>query len=365
MSDEFLIEARGLKKYFPLRGGLFSREVASVKAVDGLGLCIRKGETVGLVGESGCGKTTTGRAMLYLTEPTGGNVYWKMPSEARERLIALEEEVQANGSGARGERSEDARTQIEEINVRYSIGYKDREELRRMRKNMQIVFQDPYSSLNPRMLVKDIVGEPLLVHGTARRSQLVEEVQALLEVVGLNPEHLYRYPHEFSGGQRQRIGVARALALNPELIVLDEPTSALDVSVQAQILNMLKDLQDTYGYTYLYISHDLSTIHYMCDRINVMYLGKIVESANKEDLYDHPLHPYTQALLSAIPVPDPDLRKERVPLAGEIPSPAHPPSGCRFHTRCRNRRAICETDAPPLTDKGRGHFVACHFWEGK
>jgi oligopeptide/dipeptide ABC transporter ATP-binding protein len=232
-----------------------------------------------------------------------------------------------------------------------------------MRKNMQIVFQDLYSSLNPRMLVRDIVGEPLLVNGAVRRNQLTEKVQTLLEIVGLNPEHLYRYPHEFSGGQRQRIGIARALALNPELVVLDEPTSALDVSVQAQILNMLNDLQDAYGLTYLFISHDLSTIHYMCDRINVMYLGKIVESARKKDLYDRPLHPYTQALLSAIPVPDPDLKKERVPLAGEIPSPANPPSGCRFHTRCRNRQAICETDAPILIDIGGEHYVACHFWE--
>jgi oligopeptide/dipeptide ABC transporter ATP-binding protein len=363
MSDEVLIEARGLKKHFPIRGGVFSRQIASVKAVDGLDLCVRKGETVGLVGESGCGKTTAGRTMLHLTRPTAGNVYWKMPSEVRERLLSLEEKARVDGSGARNKSSGDIRAQIEEINVRYSLGYKDRGELRRMRKNMQIVFQDLYSSLNPRMLVRDIVGEPLLVNGAVRRNQLTEKVQALLEIVGLNPEHLYRYPHEFSGGQRQRIGIARALALNPELVVLDEPTSALDVSVQAQILNMLNDLQDAYGLTYLFISHDLSTIHYMCDRINVMYLGKIVESARKKDLYDRPLHPYTQALLSAIPVPDPDLKKERVPLAGEIPSPANPPSGCRFHTRCKNRQAICETDAPILIDTGEEHYVACHFWE--
>jgi oligopeptide/dipeptide ABC transporter ATP-binding protein len=230
---------------------------------------------------------------------------------------------------------------------------------------MQIVFQDPFSSLNPRKLIKDIVGEPLIVHGVAGGQQVNEMVKSLLETVGLNPEHMYRYPHEFSGGQRQRIGVARALALNPDMVVLDEPTSALDVSVQAQILNMLNDLQAEYKITYLFISHDLSTIRYMCDRVNIMYLGKIVESAPKNTLFNHPRHPYTEALLSVIPIPDPKVKREKVSLAGEIPSPANPPQGCRFHTRCKYREAICEAQEPPLIDLGGEHFVACHFRRNK
>ncbi|MDW5563707.1 MAG: ATP-binding cassette domain-containing protein [Methanomassiliicoccus sp.] len=377
MADsEILIEVRGLKKHFPIRGGLLSRSEGAVKAVDDVSLYIRKGETLGLVGESGCGKTTTGRCILHLTKPTGGNVYWKMPDDARKRLDRLE--AQETELEARLERDrdkfkdhavkkelEEVTTELESIRKEYSLEGRSPEELRLMRKNMQIVFQDPYSSLNPRMLIKDIVGEPLLIHGVAKGEEIRERAMGLMEVVGLNPEHLYRFPHEFSGGQRQRIGVARALALNPEFVVLDEPTSALDMSVQAQILNMLNDLQDAYGLTYLFISHDLSTIHYMCDRVSVMYLGKIVESASKEDLFNRPLHPYTQALLSAIPVPDPDLKKERVPLAGEIPSPANPPTGCRFHTRCKLRQARCEVESPPLIDIGNEHFVACHFGDKK
>lgn len=390
-----------MRKYFPIRGGFLSRSSRSVKAVDDVSFYIRRGETLGLVGESGCGKTTTGRCLLHLTKPTGGNVYWNMPADARRKLDRLEgtyaelekqivKDVKGRGSEKAGKLAfkdsakstlkkisrmdldpklrkemEEVERSIQEIRDKWSLEEKTPEGLRRMRKNMQIVFQDPYSSLNPRMLVKDIVSEPLIIHGVARGSEAKERAQSLMEAVGLNPEHLYRYPHEFSGGQRQRIGVARALALNPELVVLDEPTSALDMSVQAQILNMLNDLQHAYGLTYLFISHDLSTIHYMCDRINVMYLGKIVESANKDDLFDRPLHPYTKALLSSIPVPDPSLKRVRVPLAGEIPSPANPPTGCRFHTRCKLRQAICETETPPLIDVGGEHFVACHFWDKK
>jgi oligopeptide transport system ATP-binding protein len=359
VNEEILIEARGLKKHFPIRGGLLKRELGAVKAIDGVNLFIKKGETLGLVGESGCGKTTAGRCMLMLTEPTSGHVYYKMPSKTRARLIELEGLTSAPEEDGSVEKA--LLDEMDAINDAYALDRKPPESLRRIRKEMQIVFQDPYSSLNPRMLIKDIIGEPLLVHGVARGDENRERVMSLLERVGLDRDHLYRYPHEFSGGQRQRIGIARALALNPDLVVLDEPTSALDVSVQAQILNMLTDLQGVFGLTYLFISHDLSTIRYMCDRVNVMYLGKIVESAKKEDLFRNPLHPYTEALLSAIPVPDPEIRRDHLVLSGDVPSQANPPSGCRFHTRCRYREAICEEIEPQLLDKGGEHFVACHF----
>jgi oligopeptide/dipeptide ABC transporter ATP-binding protein len=362
MAEEYLIEARGLKKYFPIRGGFMSKDSGAVRAIDGVDFGIRRGETIGLVGESGCGKTTTGRCVLMLTPPTGGNIYYRMPAEVRSRLLELEKEEQSRLDATQGRmRRGDQIPELEAIRDTYSLNRKKPEEIRRLRRNMQIVFQDPYSSLNPRMLIKDVIGEPLLVHGVANGAKISERVKLLMEKVGLSPEHIYRYPHEFSGGQRQRIGVARALALNPDLIVLDEPTSALDVSVQAQILNLLNDLQEEFGLTFLFISHDLSTIKYMCDRINIMYLGKIVESGTKEDIFNNPLHPYTEALLNSIPIPDPKLKRERVPLSGDVPSPANPPSGCRFHTRCRYRQEICEIDEPMLNDKGNEHCVACHF----
>ncbi len=357
---DILIEARDLKKHFPIRGGLLKREMGAVKAVDGIDIMIKRGETLGLVGESGCGKTTVGRCLLLLAKPTAGDIYYNMPSTIRDHLLELEEVI-AQAKNAEREVPKKILDEIEAIRDDWALNKKDAETLRRMRQEMQIVFQDPFSSLNPRLLIRDIIGEPMLVHGIAKGEELRERVNTIMERVGLNPEHLYRYPHEFSGGQRQRIGVARALALNPNFVVLDEPTSALDVSVQAQILNMLNDLQDEFGLTYLFISHDLSTIRHMCDRVTVMYLGKVVESALKEDLFARPLHPYTEALLSVIPVPDPDLRRERIVLTGDVPSPAKPPSGCRFHTRCRYREQICEESVPPLKDVGNEHLVACHF----
>ena len=357
--DDILIEARGLKKHFPIRGGFFKKQIGAVRAVDGVDIFIKRGETIGLVGESGCGKTTVGRCMLMLTKPTGGHVYYQMPKDVRSRLIDLEQQLEDKQLTEAQRKAIDH--QMKEINTEYALDTRSPEDMRMLRKDMQIVFQDPYSSLNPRMLIKDIVGEPLTVHGITSGEEARRRVQAILETVGLNPEHMFRYPHEFSGGQRQRIGIARALALNPDMVVLDEPTSALDVSVQSQILNMLNDLQAEFGLTFMFISHDLSTIKYMCDRVNVMYLGKVVESGRRDDIFTHPLHPYTEALLSVIPVADVDVKKDRIVLSGDVPSPSNPPKGCRFHTRCRYREAICEEVEPTLSDKGNEHFVACHF----
>jgi len=317
-----LIQVRNLKMHFPItRGLIFQRKVGAIKAVDGISFDIKRGETLGLVGESGCGKSTTGRALLQLYRPTSGDVFFE-----GDNLTKLG-----------GER------------------------LRRMRRRMQMIFQDPYASLNPRMTVGDIIGEPLVVHNISSGQARRERVQELLRIVGLNPYFVNRYPHEFSGGQRQRIGVARALAVQPDFIVCDEPISALDVSIQAQIINLLEELQGQFNLTYLFIAHDLSVVRHISDRIAVMYLGKIVELTDRKTLYDKPLHPYTQALLSAVPIPDPvvEEKRRRVILEGDVPSPANPPLGCHFCTRCPAVMDICKEQEPEFVDVGGGHWVAC------
>ena len=324
MSDDLLV-AENVKKYFPVtRGIVLKHEVGSVKAVDDVSFTVRRGETLGIVGESGCGKSTLARCLMRLLEPTGGKILF------------------------------DGR----------DITNLSRSEMRPLRREMMMVFQDPYASLNGRKRVGFIVGEPLEVHGIGTDQERKRRVQELLEIVGLNPEHYNRFPHEFSGGQRQRIGIARALAVNPKLIVCDEPVSALDVSVQAQILNLLKDLQGEFGLTYVFIAHDLNVVRHISDRVMVMYLGKVQEVAGGEDLYIHPRHPYTGALLSAVPIPDPELGRKRqaIVLEGDVPSPINPPSACRFHPRCpRFHEGVCDVEEPLLRPFGDGHEAACHF----
>ncbi len=316
-----LLEVENLKKHFPVKKGILSRTVGLVKAVDGVSFTLARGETLGLVGESGCGKTTVGRSILRLIEPTAGTVVF----DGRD-LLAL-----------------------------------DRNEMLKMRASLQIIFQDPYSSLNPRMSVGEIIAEPIRNHLTASGAEVRSRVAQLMERVGLHPGHMNRYPHEFSGGQRQRIGIARALALNPRVIICDEPVSALDVSIQAQVINLLAQLQEQLDLSYLFIAHDLSVVEHISDRVAVMYLGRIVEMATADELYGHPCHPYSRALMSAVPIADPDVHREKIILQGDVPSPIDPPSGCSFHPRCAARKGICSEAQPALQDVGGGHWVACHL----
>ena len=324
-NNTLLLKVEHLHKEFPtgsgFMGGKFSKKVVS--AVNDLSFEIRAGETFGLVGESGCGKSTTGRAIMHLDPPTSGKVYF----EGRD------------------------------------ISKMNKKELKAMRREMQFIFQDPYASLNPRMTIGEIISEPMVIHGIGTPEERIERVRELLDVVGLNPEHINRYPHEFSGGQRQRVGIARSFILRPKLIICDEPVSALDVSIQAQVLNLLKDLQKQYGTAYLFIAHDLSVVQHISDRVAVMYLGKMVELSDWKSLYAEPNHPYTQALLSAVPIPDPDVQqnRKRIILAGDPPSPIDPPSGCRFHTRCPIAQAKCSEETPEFREIGEGHFCACHY----
>ncbi|MCC6718494.1 MAG: dipeptide ABC transporter ATP-binding protein [Acetobacteraceae bacterium] len=319
---ETLLSVRGLKKHFPIHGGILSRVVDRVHAVDGVSIDIARGETLGLVGESGCGKSTTGRCIMRLIEPSAGDIWFQ-----GQDVIAM-----------------------------------DAEALRGMRRDMQIIFQDPFASLNPRHTVGGIIGEALIIHRLVKnRTEMEARVVELLETVGLAPDHMRRFPHEFSGGQRQRIGIARALAVEPKLIVCDEPVSALDVSIQAQVINLLEDLQEKFGLTYLFIAHDLSVVEHISDRVAVMYLGRVVEVATAGDLYANPLHPYTEALLSAVPIPDPKIKRQRIVLQGDVPNPIRPPSGCHFHTRCPIAEPRCSTEVPHLKDAGGGHLVSCHL----
>jgi oligopeptide transport system ATP-binding protein len=318
---EPLLEVKNLKKYFPVRGGIFSKAIGYIYAVDGVSFYLNKGESLGLVGESGCGKSTTARAILRLIEPTEGEILFEGKDVCK----------------------------------------LDHGEMRSIRRDMQIVFQDPYASLDPRRTVEQIIGEPLDVFQVSTKKERKDRIAYLLQKVGLSPDHARRYPHEFSGGQRQRIGIARALALNPKMIIGDEPVSALDVSIQAQVINLLEDIQKEFKLSYIIIAHDLAVVEHVCDRIAVMYLGRIVELAKDRELYTSPLHPYTVALLSAIPVPDPNITKKRIILEGDVPSPMHPPAGCHFHTRCPRKKEVCERTIPELTEIGNGHYVACHL----
>lgn len=321
-----LLEVKGLKKHFPIEKGFLRRTVGHVKAVDGVDMYINEGETLGMVGESGCGKTTFGRCVLRAIEPTAGSVLIRLEGDEMVDVMALE-----------------------------------KEELRVSRRHMQMIFQDPYSSLDPRMTILDIVGEPLRANGLAHGRELEEQVRRLIDLVGLGMKTLRRYPHAFSGGQRQRIGIARALATNPRLIIADEPVSALDVSVQAQILNLLQDLQKEFNLTYLFVAHDLSVVEHISDRVAVMYVGKMVEMAETEELYLNPLHPYTEALMSAVPAPDPDTKMDRIILSGEVANPANPPSGCYFHPRCKYASERCSVEEPEWREIRPAHYAKCHF----
>ena len=370
--SEILLKGIGIRKYFPIKGGVSGRTLGYVHAVDDVNITIYKGETIGVVGESGCGKTTLGRVVLDLIDPTTGALFYKPNESEMSQLEQLYSEL--TSGGARELKKEEKKI----LNTTKDNIYKNRSKKKDFRSRVQIVFQDPVSSLDPRMLIKDVIFEPIKINGIPvegeddngkqKRVRLRGEAATkyILDIVtemGLNEDHLFRFPHEFSGGQRQRIAIARAIAVKPEFIVLDEPTSALDVSVQAQILSLLKSLQQKYNVTYMFITHNLAVIRAVSTRVIVMYLGKIVEEALTDELFEYPIHPYTQALISAIPIPDPNFRRSRIVLSGDVPSPANPPSGCRFHTRCRFAKEICSTEEPKLKEIRTGHVVACHFAE--
>ena len=331
VSDDILMEVKGLKKYFPIQKGLLRRTVGYVKAVDDVNFYVRKGETLGLVGESGCGKSTAGRSIIRLYEPTAGEVWFRS------------RELSSNGDGKM--------VNLLDLNP---------DQMKIIRREISMVFQDPINSLNPRMTVSDIVGEPMEIHGLNTGRETEEIIVRLLERVGLRPDHLRRYPHEFSGGQRQRIGIARALSLNPQLVICDEPVSALDVSIQAQTLNLLQDLQQDFNLSYIFVAHDLSVVEHISDRIAVMYVGKIAEMASAEELYSKPLHPYTEALLSAVPKADPLYKSDRIVMQGDVADPSNPPSGCYFHPRCRYAIDVCRQKTPEFRELKPDHFVACH-----
>lgn len=350
--SENILDIRRLKKYYPVKAGVFKRHIDDVQAVDDLDLQIRAGECLGLVGESGCGKTTLGKTILRLHESTSGRIYYKQPSGEIE-------EIEKQLTGVNGHIPKQLLNKLKKMDITKL----DRRHMHELRKKLQIVFQDPSNSLDPRLLVKKIVSEPLAIHKTLPAKEIEGRVLELLECVGLGKNHMMRYPHEFSGGQRQRIAIARALATNPDFILMDEPTSALDVSVQAQILNLLQKLQADFDLTYLFVTHHLLVVKYISQRIAVMYLGKIVEICSSAELFTNTLHPYSKALLSAIPVPDPFTKKERIILSGDVPNPLSPPAGCRFHPRCMHAKDICREIEPQLEEAGGRHMVACHRWK--
>jgi peptide/nickel transport system ATP-binding protein len=380
-----LLQVDNLKKYFPVRAGVFKKVVAHVQAVDDVSFKVYEGETIGLVGESGCGKSTTGMTVLRLLDPTAGRIvvdgldttpmfmkFSKARKYINETYVNKFNELK-NKYKTEDEVIKNLKDDVDKkyAEIYFSKGYnglheemlsKLEEKRKWFRRNMQIIFQDPYSSLNPRLRIRSIIAEGLFTHGLVKNgAEATEKIKDLLERVGLSSEYIYRFPHEFSGGQRQRIGIARALALNPKLIVADEAVSALDVSIQSQVINLLEDLQNEYKLTYVFIAHDLAVVKHISDRIAVMYLGKIVELTDKKELFDNPLHPYTVSLMSAIPIPDPEYKKKRIILQGDVPSPINPPSGCRFHPRCPIAKDICSKQEPPLVELENGHQVACHF----
>ncbi|MCL6578911.1 MAG: ABC transporter ATP-binding protein [Candidatus Bathyarchaeota archaeon] len=360
-----LIHVEKLKKYYPVLGGVFKRKVAEVKAVDNVTLTIHKGECFGLVGESGCGKTTLGKTILRLLDANGGYIFLGAPEKVIKEITSLDMQIDEARKKKVSKRELLVLTRrLNELRREYDLTAFGGQKLKLLRKRMQIVYQDPTTSLDPRMLVKDIVAEPLIVQGIAKGASARERVIKTLESVGLSVNQLYRYPHEFSGGQRQRVAIARAIVTQPEFLVLDEPTSAVDVSVRAQLLNLFEKLRKDFDLTYLFVSHDLSVVECISDRVAVMYLGKIVEYAYTEEIFKNTLHPYAQALIGSVPIPDPTKRRERAPLKGEVPSPINPPSGCRFHPRCPLAMDICRREEPMLVDVGNSHYVACYAVSG-